>query len=51
MPTLIDRMTSALGEQKARSGIEAGRVVVAGEVASDPDQPVPFGVPWLISGE
>jgi hypothetical protein len=42
-------MTSALGEAKARSWIEAGRVVVDGEITSDPDQPAPRGVRWSIS--
>jgi hypothetical protein len=50
VPTLLERMTSALGEEKARSWIEAGRVVIDGEIASDPDQAAPAGIRWLISG-
>ena len=49
-PTLLERVAAALGESKARSWIEAARVVVDGEVATDPARPTPAGQRWYISG-
>jgi hypothetical protein len=52
VPTLIQRMTRVMSEERARGWIEAGRVWVAGEVVDDPDHPTPDGdpgTPWTIS--
>jgi hypothetical protein len=45
-PSLLERVAAALGETKARGWIEAGRVVVDGQVATDPGRPTLRGQRW-----
>ena len=47
-PTLLARVAAALGETKAGGWIEAARVVVDGEIATDPQAaPPPMGKPGI----
>lgn len=45
-PSLLERVSSALGETKARGCIEAGHIIVHGQVATDPHRPTPHGQRW-----
>ena len=49
-PTPRERVASAQGEAKARGWIAAARIVVDGEVVTDPNRPTPPGDRWYISG-
>lgn len=53
MPTLLERMTAVMSEERARGWLEAGRVSVNGEPVTDPARPTPRGHDgdrWLITG-
>jgi len=50
VPTLLERMTAVMGEERAQAWLGQGRVRVEGEVVNDPQRPTPLGQRWLISG-
>ena len=49
-PTLLERMTAVMSEDRARAWLGQRRVRVEGEVADDPQRPTPTGQRWMISG-
>lgn len=51
-PTVLDRMLAAgINADRARAHLEAGRVQVDGETATDSDAPAPAGARIVIAGE
>ena len=50
-PSLLERMASLMSETRAREWIAAGRVVVDGKIAADPERATPRDHRWYISAE